>query len=123
MNIKSICVFCGSSPGSKSTFELTAHELGLIIALHNNTNGRHYIEFYLKGGSLEKDARKSHHNPKLDSDDFFFTTNEFIFDYFKFRDYNVVLQSSWTRDDGSLLVYVEMNIIDCINVEGTVWSF
>ena len=34
MNIKSICVFCGSSPGSKSTFELTARELGLIIALY-----------------------------------------------------------------------------------------
>ena len=34
MNIKSICVFCGSSLGSKSTFELTARELGLFIALY-----------------------------------------------------------------------------------------
>ncbi len=34
MNIKSICVFCGSSPGNKTTFEFSARELGLNIGLH-----------------------------------------------------------------------------------------
>jgi hypothetical protein len=91
----------------------------LVVALHNNTNeGGLTIKAYQKGGAYANDAAKVFVNKKQDIDDFFYTTSEKAFDFFKKRGFNVMLQNNATvTDDGSLSVYAGMKHIDYVNIE------
>ena len=57
-------------------------------------------------------------NPERDPDDFFFVTDQKVFDELKRRKLNVVLQDNRIRrDDGSLSVHAGRKGISYINVE------
>ena len=91
----------------------------LVVALHNNTNeGGLTIKSYQKGGAYAVDAAKVWVNKREDEDDFFYTTSERAYDFFRKRGFNVMLQNNETvTDDGSLSVYAGMKGIDYINIE------
>jgi hypothetical protein len=92
--------------------------LGMIITLHNNTDGEYSARDYLPGGALAADAARVHLDPRRDPDDFFFVTDPVWFDRLSARGFNVVLQDN-TRvtDDGSLSVLAGRLGIPYINVE------
>lgn len=91
----------------------------LLIALHNNTNaGGLSIRSYQKGGVYANDASKVAIHKNQDEDDFFYTTSERAFQFFKKKGFNVMLQNNATvTDDGSLSVYAGLQGIDYINLE------
>jgi hypothetical protein len=91
----------------------------LIVALHNNTNdGGLTIKSYAKGGDYASDASQVFINQKEDVDDFFYTTSEKAFSFFKELGFNVMQQNNATvTDDGSLSVYAGLRKIDYINIE------
>ncbi len=91
----------------------------LLIALHNNTNmGGLSIRSYQKGGGYARDASKVAIHKNQDEDDFFYTTSERAFQFFKKKGFNVMLQNNATvTDDGSLSVYAGLQGIDYINLE------
>lgn len=91
----------------------------LVVALHNNTNeGGLTIKAYQKGGAYAQDAAKVFVNKKQDIDDFFYTTSEKAFDFFRKKGFNVLLQNNETvTDDGSLSVYADLKHIDYVNIE------
>ena len=99
-----------------STFKLFFRR-GLIVAVHNNTDGNYAIDSYAVGGGLQGEASDVHINPSMDKDDFFFVTTADHFRRLKERNFNVVLQASNASDDGSLSVYAARNGIQYINVE------
>jgi hypothetical protein len=88
-----------------------------LIALHNNTDGRYSIDDYKKGGSLEKDAAEVYVNNNLDKDDFIFTTDKTLYDKLKTMRWNVILQNSAAKDDGSLSIYCAKVNRKYINIE------
>ncbi len=91
----------------------------LVVALHNNTNeGGLTIKAYQKGGAYAGDASKVFMNKRQDADDFFYTTSEKAFDFFRKKGFNVLLQNNATvTDDGSLSVYAGLKHIDYVNIE------
>ncbi len=82
-----------------------------VIALHNNTEGNLTIR------SFKNEAQKIYVNPAKDADDFFLTTNAAIYEFFKKKKMNVVLQKKQVKDDGSLSVYASRHNIPYLNVE------
>jgi hypothetical protein len=91
----------------------------LIVALHNNTNeGGLTIKSYQNGGAYANDASMVFVNKSQDVDDFFYTTSEQAFVFFKSLGFNVLLQNNDTvTDDGSLSVYAGLKGMDYINIE------
>ncbi|MEJ7737372.1 MAG: hypothetical protein WKF97_08100 [Chitinophagaceae bacterium] len=90
----------------------------LVVALHNNTEGRYSIKSYLPNGEEAINAAEVHLNGQKDSDDFFYTTERIYFDFLKNKGCNVALQSiAKATDDGSLSVYCAQNKIPYINIE------
>ena len=97
---------------------IVTDSLETIIAVHNNTDSNYSIKSYLKGRDEENNAKDSYLNPNMDPDDFFYVTNEEQFDFFKAKQYNVILQDETkVIDDGSLSVYCRIHGIRYINVE------
>ena len=88
-----------------------------LIAVHNNTDGALSVENYRKGSNLEREAARIAINPRLDPDDFFLVTDEFIFGRLSSAGFNVVLQSEQPSDDGSMSVFCGLNQIPYVNVE------
>lgn len=99
---------------------LNLHNLhrGVLIGLHNNTEGGYSAEQYVKGKELEKEAADVHLNRAHDPDDFFFVISRTHFDKLKAMNYNVVLQDNENMtDDGSLSVYCAQSGFGYVNVE------
>lgn len=93
-------------------------ETELIVTLHNNGEGEYSAESYLPEGEYAIDAEAVHIQAGLDPDDFFFVTQDRLFQLFKSAGYNVVLQNNATvTDDGSLSVWAGRERIPYINVE------
>ena len=93
-------------------------ELSLVVTIHNNGDQGYSAESYINGAEYETDALKVHLESGLDPDDFFFVTEESLFDYFKAKRFNVVLQhNAEVSDDGSLSVLAGWRGIPYINVE------
>jgi hypothetical protein len=87
----------------------------LIIAVHNNTDGKPLSVNTYVGSNEVVDTFV---NPARDEDDFFLCTQQAHFQALKARGFNVVLQNSSTVvDDGSLSVYCGSKGIAYINVE------
>lgn len=89
---------------------------GLLIALHNNTNGNYSITSY-ESGSLKSDAADLHRAAGQDSDNFFFVTTKKLFLRFKNAGFNVVLQARSVKDDGSLSVWAARKNFAYVNIE------
>ena len=88
-----------------------------IVAVHNNRSGGTDIGSYTRG-ALAEDTAAVFINPAHSPDDYFYTTDEAAFAYFKSRGFNVMLQNNHrVRDDGSLSVYAARHNIGYINVE------
>ncbi len=93
-------------------------QVGIIITLHNNTDGEYSARDYLPGGPLAQDAARVHLEPGRDADDFFFVTDPGWFDRLAALGFNVVLQdNSRVTDDGSLSVLAGRLGIPYVNVE------
>jgi hypothetical protein len=97
----------------------------LIVALHNNSdNGGLHIKSYLPGGEYGNDASQVYVNETEDIDDFFYTTDQRIFDYLKNKGFNILLQNNATvTDDGSLSVYCGYKGMVYLNIEAQLGHF
>jgi len=90
----------------------------ILIALHNNNNGKYSINSYRGNGSHKKDASMVYANKKNDPDNFFIVTDKQLFKKLKAEKYNVILQNNAkAKDDGSLSVYCGKIKIGYVNVE------
>lgn len=78
--------------------------VGLVVGVHNNTEGNYSAASYQSGGNLAGEASKVFVAEGNDPDDFFFTTSSEIFARLKARGFNVVQQKRGIADDGSLSV-------------------
>nr|MBA2745112.1 hypothetical protein [Flavisolibacter sp.] len=88
----------------------------VIVALHNNSNGRYSVRKYLD--DLKSNAAAVHINEVMDEDDFIYTTSNELFIALRHLNINVVLQDhEQVEDDGSLSVYCGRNQIVYVNVE------
>jgi len=100
---------------------LKEHELdqvGLIITLHNNTQNNYSVRLYLPGNEYENDASKVFIAAGSDADDFFFVTDDSLFQALRIEGYNTVLQNNETAtDDGSLSVLAARLGIPYVNIE------
>ncbi len=81
----------------------------LVVALHNNTNGK----------PLSANSYKNRYlNPSMDPDDFILTTEKSIYDQLKAKKINTVWETTSTSvDDGSLAYYCSKKNIPYVNVE------
>lgn len=90
---------------------------GYILTLHNNANGGFGILSYLPGYDLSSTADSVYVNPNMDPDDLIYVTDARLFASFKKANVNVILQSKFSTNDGSLSFYAMDNKIPYINVE------
>jgi hypothetical protein len=103
---------------AKELIERFLDKAGVIVAMHNNTDGGFSAASYAKGGEYEKDTAEVFINPNNDLDDFFLVTENDFFGAIKTKDFNVVLQNNASvTDDGSLSVYCGRKGIKYVNVE------
>jgi hypothetical protein len=101
-------------------FGLRSPKGGMVVALHNNTNGGGLtIKSYKKGGGIYRtEATEMYENPARDPDDFFLVTSSRLFGSLKQKKFNVALHASrGFQDDGSLSVFCVQNGISYVNVE------
>jgi hypothetical protein len=96
----------------------TVKDAWCIISLHNNTPGNYSILSYQPGQAEAPNTKDLYINPKMDSDDFIYTTSTFLFLQLKVLEINVILQDNQNCvDDGSLSVYCGKHGIPYANVE------
>ncbi|MCZ4225071.1 hypothetical protein [Pedobacter rhodius] len=91
--------------------------LGYILTLHNNGDGGFGISSYLPGYDLSSAADSVYINFEMDGDDMLYVTDLKLFNSLKKANVNVMLQSKFVENDGSLSVYAMQNNIPYINVE------
>ncbi|WP_316798676.1 hypothetical protein [Pedobacter frigidisoli] len=92
-------------------------ETGYILTLHNNADGGFGISSYLPGYDLSSTADSVYINFQMDGDDLVYVTEPRLFTSFKKANVNVILQSKFVENDGSLSVYAMQEKIPYINVE------
>ncbi|MCX2575991.1 hypothetical protein [Pedobacter sandarakinus] len=92
-------------------------ETGYFLTLHNNADGGFGISSYLPGYDLASTADSVHINFNMDNDDLIYVTEQRLFNSFKKANVNVILQSKFVENDGSLSVYAMQQNIPYINVE------
>ncbi|RDC57302.1 hypothetical protein DU508_09020 [Pedobacter chinensis] len=90
---------------------------GYILTLHNNADGGFGISSYLPGYELSSTADSVYINFQMDGDDLLYVTEPRLFTSLKKANVNVILQSKFAENDGSLSVYAMQNNIPYINVE------
>ncbi|PWS27126.1 hypothetical protein DHW03_14075 [Pedobacter yonginense] len=90
---------------------------GYILTLHNNADGGFGISSYLPGYDLASTADSVYINFEMDGDDLLYVTEPKLFSSLKKANVNVILQSKFADNDGSLSVYAMQNNIPYINVE------
>jgi len=90
---------------------------GYILTLHNNADGGFGISSYLPGYDLSSTADSVYINFAMDGDDLLYVTEPRLFSSLKKANVNVILQSKFVENDGSLSVYAMQNNIPYINVE------
>jgi hypothetical protein len=89
-----------------------------IIALHNNTPNLFSALEYTPGNKRAADSKKVYINPKEDTDDFFLTTDNPLYEKLADKGYNSILQDNKNcTEDGSLSVYCGKKNIRYVNCE------
>jgi hypothetical protein len=102
--------------------ELIAH-LGLdtmhvALTIHNNRAGGYSAASYMPGEAYENDAADVRIHEGVNTDDFFFITEEAWVEPLAQAGFNVVLQdNTQVTDDGSMSVYCGQRGIPYVNVE------
>ena len=90
----------------------------LIIAVHNNHCAGYSIKYYMRGGIYEKDVKTMYLNPEMSLHSFVLVTNKQLFDFFKVKKINVILQDNLkAQNDGSLSYFAGKKNIAYVNVE------
>ena len=86
--------------------ELLPGDAKCIIALHNNTPGMFSVTEYAPGNKRSIDCKKVHINSEEDTDDFFLTTDNHLYEKLADKGFNSILQdNNDCTEDGSLSVY------------------
>ena len=89
----------------------------LIVAVHNNLDEGD-LTIKTLGMLSKQELTDVFVNPERDIDDFFYVTTRRDFEFFKAKNFNVVLQNNETvTDDGSLSVYCGKQKMRYINIE------
>jgi hypothetical protein len=97
---------------------LQPEALPAVVTLHNNTEAGYSAESYAPGGDAAAEARLLHVAPGTDPDDFFFVTDEGLFDRLRIAGFNVILQdNARATDDGSLSVRAARAGLPYVNAE------
>ena len=92
--------------------------LDVVVTVHNNGETEYSALSYTPGGDYAIDASAAHVIEGSDPDDFFFVTDEALYDAIRSGEHNVVLQdNTLVTDDGSLSVYCGQHGIAYVNVE------
>lgn len=91
--------------------------VGYFLTLHNNADGGFGISSYLPGYDLSSTADSVFINFEMDGDDLIYVTEPRLFTSLKKANVNVILQSKFAENDGSLSVYAMQQNIPYINVE------
>jgi len=98
--------------------ELMPGETKCVIALHNNTPGFFSVTEYAPGNKRSVESKKVYINPEEDTDDFFLTTDEDLYEKLADKGYNTILQDNQNcTEDGSLSVYCGKRNIRYVNCE------
>ena len=97
---------------------LIPSEAKCLIALHNNTPGMFSVTEYAPGNKRSVDSRKVYINAEEDTDDFFLTTDNHLYEKLADKGFNTILQDNKNcTDDGSLSVYCGKKNIRYVNCE------
>ena len=100
---------------------LTLYDLdaaGTVVTVHNNGDTEYSALSYVPGGDYEIDALFAYIAEGSDPDDFFFVTEQSLYDALRNREVNVVMQdNARVTDDGSLSVYCGQRGLTYVNVE------
>jgi len=98
--------------------ELIPAETKCIIALHNNTPGQFSVTEYAPGNKRSIDSKRVYINAEEDTDDFFLTTDNRLYEKLAGKGFNTILQDNKNcTEDGSLSVYCGMKNIRYVNCE------
>lgn len=97
---------------------LAAGQGDVIVTVHNNTRGEYSTFSYEDDAQYAVDALYVHIADREDPDNFFFVTEEDLYESVRSAGYNVILQDNLNvTDDGSLSVYAGIHNIPYVNVE------
>ena len=89
-----------------------------VVTLHNNTEDNYTASSYASGGEYETDAAAVTVHRGSDPDDFFFVTDQGLYNELVARGFNAVLQDNdAATDDGSLSVWAAREGVPYVNVE------
>jgi len=98
--------------------QLIPEEAKCIIALHNNTPDLFSVTEYAPGNTRSVDCKKVYINPERDTDDFFLTTDNSLYEKLADKGFNTILQDNTNcTEDGSLSVYCGKKSIRYVNCE------
>jgi len=102
----------------KRIIQLIPGDAKCIIALHNNTPDFFSVTEYAPGNKRSVDCKKVYINVEQDTDDFFLTTDNNLYEKLADKGYNTILQDNkYCTEDGSLSVYCGKKNIRYINCE------
>ncbi len=90
---------------------------GIIVALHNNTEGKLTIDDFQPGGWYALDTELVHKSNRQDHDDFFFTNHQPIYEALAGLNYNVALMVKTPQDRGGLGAFVQKQSGIYVNIE------
>ena len=98
--------------------QLIPDDAKCVISLHNNTPGLFSALEYTAGNKRGADSKKVYINPEEDTDDFFLTTDNSLYEELADKGYNTILQDNKNcTEDGSLSVYCGKRNIRYVNCE------
>ncbi len=98
--------------------QLIPGEAKCVIALHNNTPELFSVTEYAPGNKRSVDSKKVYINAEQDTDDFFLTTDNNLYEKLADKGFNTILQDNKNcTEDGSLSVYCGKKNIRYVNCE------
>ncbi|HEX6170690.1 MAG TPA: hypothetical protein VFZ33_13410 [Chitinophagaceae bacterium] len=98
--------------------QLLPEDATCIIALHNNTPDLFSVAEYAPGNARSVDCKKVYINSEQDADDFFLTTDNYLYEKLADKGFNTILQDNKNcTEDGSLSVYCGRKSIRYVNCE------
>ena len=98
--------------------DLIPDDAACVIALHNNTPGFFSAIEYTPGNKRGGDSKKVYIDPEQDTDDFFLTTDNSLYEKLSDKGFNTILQDNKNcTEDGSLSVYCGKRKIRYVNCE------
>jgi len=98
--------------------DLIPEKTKCIVALHKNTPAQFSATDYALKNKRSSDSKKVYLNPEKDTDDFFLTTDPYLYESLADKKFNTILQDNKRcAEDGSLSVYCGKKNIRYVNCE------